>query len=107
MCRRPLPPGREAQAVLFSNLGSWNFVRTPWQATLVISTLLGSWLAMQAAHETGHVIGALLTGGKVATVVLHPLTISHSELIDNPHPLVVVWAGPLVGVTLPLALWGA
>src|SRR5262249_47830389 len=24
----------------------------------------------------------------------------------NPHPLVVVWAGPVLGVLLPLALWG-
>lgn len=86
--------------------GSWNFARAPWQVVLVVSTLLGSWLGMQAAHETGHVLGALLTGGEVAAVVLHPLTISHTELIDNPHPLIVVWAGPLVGVALPLALWG-
>jgi hypothetical protein len=68
--------------------------------------LLGSWLGMQAAHESGHVLGALLTGGEIATIVLHPLTISHTEMIDNPHPLVVVWAGPLVGVLLPLILWG-
>jgi hypothetical protein len=92
--------------MLLPNLGVWNFARTPWQATLVVSALLGSWLGMQAAHETGHVLGALLTGGEIAAVILHPLTISHTELIDNPHPLVVVWAGPLVGVTLPLALWG-
>ena len=58
------------------------------------------------AHELGHVLGALLTGGEIATVVLHPLTISHTEMIDNPHPLVVVWTGPLVGVMLPLILWG-
>ena len=81
-----------------SPLDSWNFTQNVHQAILVISTLLGSWLGMQAVHESGHVLGALLTGGKIATVVLHPLTISHTELIDNPHPLCVVWAGPLVGV---------
>jgi hypothetical protein len=27
-------------------------------------------------------------------------------MIDNPHPLTVAWAGPLVGVMLPLILWG-
>jgi hypothetical protein len=26
-------------------------------------------------------------------------------LAENPHPLVVVWAGPWVGVAIPLALW--
>lgn len=61
---------------------------------------------MQAAHESGHVLGALVTGGEIAYVVLHPLTISHTEMIDNPHPSLVVWAGPLVGVTLPLVIWG-
>jgi hypothetical protein len=87
-------------------LTSWNFMRSPHQAILVCSTLFGSWLGMQAVHELGHVLGAVLTGGEVATVVLYPLTISHTELIDNPHPLVVVWAGPLVGVLLPIVIWG-
>jgi hypothetical protein len=27
------------------------------------STLLASWLGMQAVHEAGHVLGAKLTGG--------------------------------------------
>jgi hypothetical protein len=61
---------------------------------------------MQAVHEFGHVLGAWCTGGKGAKVVLHPLTISRTELTRNPHPLWVVWAGPVVGVLLPLALWG-
>ena len=89
-----------------SRLKSWNFTQNVPQGILVVSTLLGSWLAMQAAHELGHVLGALLTGGEIATVNLHPLRISHTEMIDNPHPLVVVWAGPLVGVLLPLIVWG-
>jgi hypothetical protein len=51
------------------------------------------------------VIGARMTGGRVARVVLHPLTISRTDLTDNPQPLVVVWAGPLVGIAAPLVLW--
>src|SRR5438105_1787209 len=62
---------------------------------------------MQAVHESGHVFGAWLTGGRVARVVLHPLTISRTDVADNPHPLVVVWAGPIFGVVVPLLLWGA
>ncbi len=61
---------------------------------------------MQAVHEFGHVLGAWLTGGQVATIALHPLTISRTDLAYNPHPLFVVWAGPVVGVTLPLISWG-
>lgn len=60
---------------------------------------------MQAIHESGHVLGAWLSGGRVAQVVLHPLTISRTDLAENPRPLVVVWAGPFVGVLIPLLLW--
>jgi hypothetical protein len=86
-------------------LKSWSFAQNLHQAILIFSTLLGSWLGMQAVHELGHVLGTILTGGQIATVVLHPLTISRTDLIENPHPLIVVWAGPLVGLLLPLILW--
>jgi Peptidase M50B-like len=76
------------------------------QIVLIVSTVLGSWLGMQAVHELGHVVGAWVTGGRVARVVLHPLTISRTDLADNPQPLLVVWAGPVLGAVLPLALWG-
>jgi Peptidase M50B-like len=72
---------------------------------LIVSTLVGSWLGMQGVHELGHVSGAWLTGGSVQQVVLHPLTISRTDLAENPAPLTVVWAGPLIGVLLPFAFW--
>jgi hypothetical protein len=75
------------------------------QVVLIGSTVLGSWLGMQAVHESGHVIGAWLTGGRVERVVLHPFTISRTDLADNPRPLFVVWAGPVIGVMVPLLLW--
>ena len=75
------------------------------QAILIVSTVVGSWLGMQAVHESGHVVAAWMTGGRVVRVVLHPLTISRTDLADNPHPLAVVWAGPVIGVLLPLFLW--
>lgn len=72
---------------------------------LIGSVVLGSWLGMQAVHELGHVCGAWLTGGRVSQVVLHPLTISRTDLAHNPHPLLVVWAGPVFGVLLPVFAW--
>src|SRR5262245_29583041 len=60
---------------------------------------------MQAVHEAGHVLGARVTHGRVAHVVLHPLTISRTDLWDNPSPLVVVWAGPVFGVAAPALTW--
>lgn len=47
-----------------------------------------------------------MSGGRVARVVLHPLTISRTEVAENPRPLLVVWSGPVVGVVGPLLLWG-
>ncbi len=75
------------------------------QYVLIVSTLLASWLGMQAVHESGHVLGAYMTGGRVSHVVLHPLTISRTDLSHNPSPLVVVWAGPVIGILLPLLVW--
>ena len=75
------------------------------QTVLISSTLLASWLGMQAIHECGHVLGALATGGKVKQVVLNPLAISRTDVAPNPHPLPVVWAGPALGVLIPLVLW--
>lgn len=60
---------------------------------------------MQAVHEFGHVVGAWLTGGRVEHVVLHPLSISRTDLAENPAPLIVVWAGPAIGVLVSLLLW--
>jgi hypothetical protein len=77
------------------------------QAVLIASTILGSWFGMQALHEAGHVISARLTGGRVARVVLHPLTISRTDLAHNPRPLAVAWSGPMAGVLFPVLLWCA
>ena len=80
------------------------------QVVFVIAVLLLSWLGMMVVHELGHVIGAVLTQGVVTNVVLHPLSISRTDVQPNPVPSVVVWLGPLVGVLLPLFVslipWG-
>lgn len=76
------------------------------QVVLIAATLLGSWLGMQDVHELGHMTGAWLTGGRVSKVVLHPLTISRTDLSENPRPSFVVWAGPVLGAVLPLLIWG-
>ena len=87
----------------------WQLPPTPgnrWhQIVLILSALVGSWLGMQIVHEFGHVFGGWLTGGQVSRVVLHPLTISRTDWSHNPNPLMEVWAGPVLGVLLPLAGW--
>lgn len=69
------------------------------------ATVLLCWLLMQAVHELGHVLGAWITGGQVVAVDLHPLRISQTIVDPNPHPVVVVWSGPLFGVSFPLLVW--
>ena len=75
------------------------------QIVFVVSLLGLSWLGMMAIHELGHVLGAWLSGAEVVRVILHPLTISRTDLGENPFPLIVVWAGPMTGVLAPLAVW--
>jgi hypothetical protein len=75
------------------------------QILLIVSFIGFSWLAMQAVHETGHVLMARLTGAEVTRVALHPLIMSRTDVADNSHPLAVVWGGPLVGSLLPLLVF--
>jgi hypothetical protein len=72
---------------------------------MIICLLATCWFAMQAIHELGHVLGACYTGGTVAKVVLRPWTISQTQLTDNPEPVLVAWAGPVIGAALPVAVW--
>ena len=73
---------------------------------ILIGTFVGfSWLAMQAVHEFGHVLGALVGGGSIEKVVLHPCTISRTDVFPNPHPLLEVWTGPVVGAVLPFLVF--
>jgi hypothetical protein len=75
-----------------------------YQLLLIATFVPLCWLTMQAVHELGHATAACATGGTVAKVVLHPLTISRTDTVGSGHPLAVVWAGPVVGVGLPLAI---
>lgn len=73
---------------------------------LLCGSMLGlSWLGMQAAHESGHAIAAWMTGGRVVRIVLHPQTISRTDVSPNPRPRLVAWAGPVWGAAVPVAAW--
>ena len=73
-----------------------------YQLMFIVSLLALSWFTMMAVHELGHVVGAFLSGGHVERVVLHPVTISRTDVSPNPSPAIVVWLGPIVGCILPL-----
>ena len=76
------------------------------RALLTLATVPLCWVAMTAVHELGHCVGLWATGGAVERVVLHPLAISRTDAAANPRPLPTVWAGPVLGVALPLFVWG-
>lgn len=75
------------------------------QIVFVVSLLALSWLLMMVVHEFGHVIGAWISGGELERVVLHPLTISRTDVSPNPNPSIVVWLGPILGCAMPAAIW--
>jgi hypothetical protein len=77
------------------------------QIVLIASTLAVSWLGMMVVHECGHVTGALVTGGKVKHVALPLIGFSRTDVSVNPRPLIVVWAGPVLGSIVPLLAWAA
>jgi hypothetical protein len=75
------------------------------QQFVFIITFIGfCWLTMQVVHELGHIFSARISGGQVEKVVLQPLTFSRTDVSSNPHPLIQIWGGPIVGITLPMAI---
>jgi hypothetical protein len=74
------------------------------QFQLILSTIAFSWLTMQVVHESGHVVHAWTSGGRVERVLLHPLEISRTDVSPNPHPQFVAWGGPVWGSLVPLAI---
>ena len=73
---------------------------------LALLSVILSWLLMQILHEAGHILHAWFSGGNINKVVLHPLSISRTDVDPNPQPLFVVWGGPIWGCLLPLLFWG-
>ena len=71
---------------------------------LILFMVTFAWPAMMLLHELGHVVAAWITGGTVTRLVWHPLVFSRTDISPNPHPLIVVWAGPLAGCLVPLLI---
>ena len=76
------------------------------QVMLIVSVVLLSWYGMMAVHELGHVVAALATGGRVDRVMLPMVGFSQTVITGQPNMLVTVWAGAVVGVLVPLMVYG-
>jgi hypothetical protein len=81
-----------------------NIMSRAFQLLLIATLIPLCWLVMQAVHELGHVTAAGAAGGSVTKVVLRPLTMSRTDTAGSQYRLAVVWAGPLAGIGLPLAI---
>ncbi|RLS55617.1 MAG: hypothetical protein DWH91_08820 [Planctomycetota bacterium] len=56
---------------------------------------------MAVTHECGHLIGGWASGATLVQAELRPWRLPHSHFSPDPHPLVTLWAGPLLGVMGP------
>ena len=59
---------------------------------------------MMVVHEGGHVLGAWAGGGVVERVELPLLGFSRTVMRENPHALLEIWCGPLLGALLPVLI---
>lgn len=65
--------------------------------------LVVSWCAMTFTHEIGHIVCGCLSGGLLRSWELRPWHLPYSLFNPDPHPLVTLWGGPVLGVALPAA----
>src|SRR3954467_13544874 len=78
-----------------------------YQILLIASTLVLSWLGIQAVHELGHVLGAWAGGETVSKVVLHPLMISRIDASHDRHPCWSCGAGQSSARSCPSPSWAS
>ena len=66
-----------------------------------------SWCVMTFVHEVGHIVGGWASGAILTDYMLWPWGLPYSFFSPDPHPLVTLWAGPILGVAIPLAIAAA
>ena len=70
---------------------------------LVFAALLAaSWCVMTFVHESGHVLCGWIGGGKLQEADLTPWSLPYSRFEPDPHPLLTLWGGPVIGVLVPV-----
>ncbi len=66
--------------------------------------LIAAWVVMTFTHELGHLIGGFVGGAKLTSVDLAPWRLPYSIHSPDPYPLLTLWAGPILGVIVPIGL---
>lgn len=76
----------------------------PFRVTRFVILLVASWVVMTFTHEMGHIIGGTCCGGSLSSADLLPWHLPYSIFEPDPHPLVTLWAGLILGVLAPVAV---
>lgn len=58
---------------------------------------------MILTHECGHIIGGVAAGATLTNFDIVPWRSPYSLHSPDPYPLVTLWAGPLLGIAIPVA----
>ncbi len=69
----------------------------------LVGLLIASWGVMTFVHESGHLICGFACGGTLTSADLLPWRLPYSFFEPDPHPLVTLWGGPILGVVIPTA----
>lgn len=72
------------------------------RTVLFVLLLAVSWVTMTVTHEFGHVLGGWLGGATLTHYDLAPWRMPYSLHSPDPMPLLTLWAGPILGVLVPL-----
>lgn len=70
----------------------------------LVALLIAAWCVMTFTHECGHIVCGCACGGKLISADLLPWHLPYSIFEPDPHPLVTLWGGPVLGVVVPLLI---
>ena len=72
---------------------------------LTLVAMIGaSWCVMTLTHEVGHILGGWCCGATLTDYDLLPWHLPYSFFEPDPLPLVTLWAGPILGVIVPMVI---
>ena len=70
----------------------------------LVVLLVIAWIVMTFTHEMGHVVGGWISGATLNDLDLAPWRLPYSLHNPDPHPLVTLWCGPVLGALVPLGM---
>jgi hypothetical protein len=74
------------------------------RVAVFVALLTASWCVMTFVHESGHVVCGWCGGGQLQEADLAPWGLPYSRFEPDPHPLLTLWGGPVIGAMLPLVI---